>query len=829
MIKFGKKLGAMIMSAVMALTFAPAAALTSLAAEDVNSAPAAALEKKVPVYGLYNPNSGEHVFTIYQEEYDMLKTAGWTEGDVKWYAPASGDPVYRLYNPNVTDLSGNPIGDHYYTRNIYEVRYLISLGWLEGDIVFYSADESDGSSVPVYGAYNPNAYPSGGSGAHHFTIDGDETKNLLALGWEEGDAKFRGYPITEIDKVIKNMSMDEKISQMIIPALRSYNGNNVTDLNAVPELKEALKKHQYGGVILFAQNIAGTEQVTRLLNDLQENNLSANASTHIPYLTTVDEEGGIVIRLNSGTRMTGNMAIGATKNSVENAQKTGVILGEELAAIGFNADFAPVIDVNNNPENPVIGTRSFSDDPELVAELGSAYSKGLMKSNIIPTFKHFPGHGDTSTDSHSEATIVNKTYDEIKKMELVPFKQVIDNGADMIMTDHITYPLIDEEVTFGDGITKGFYPATMSKKMITDVLRNDMGFEGVVITDALEMGAINKTGLVPGEPDSTEYRLNVAEKVINAGVDILLIPTDLINDEAIAFYDDYIAGIEEKVRSGEVSAYRINESVQRILQLKEDYAIFVPSKNGYEGVDIDEKVKAAIQTVGSIEHHETEMEIAKEAITIVKNDSGTLPVARDCKNVVVLGRLQSDLMTIGYEVGRLKIYTDVLNEAEIMVDYYYDSSAEVKFHYTDEVKEKIQNADVVIGFSNASGKAVLNKENAQNIAIQTLIEDTHKAGGRFILISQNLPYDAAVFQDADAIVLAYLGSGLNLDPTENTESGSGLIARNANILAAIDTVFGLNQPSGKLPVNIPKVIEQPDGTLAYGKEFLYERGFGLSW
>lgn len=828
MIKFGKKLGAMIMSAVMALTFAPAAALTSLAAEDVNSAPAAALEKKVPVYGLYNPNSGEHVFTIYQEEYDMLKTAGWTEGDVKWYAPASGDPVYRLYNPNVTDLSGNPIGDHYYTRNIYEVRYLISLGWLEGGIVFYAADESDGSSVPVYGAYNPNAYPSGGSGAHHFTIDGNETKNLLALGWEEGDAKFRGYPITEIDKVIKNMSMDEKISQMIIPALRSYNGNNVTDLNAVPELKEALKKHQYGGVILFAQNITGTEQVTRLLNDLQENNLSADVSTHIPYLTTVDEEGGIVIRLNSGTRMTGNMAIGATENSTENAKKTGVVLGEELAAVGFNTDFAPDIDVNNNPENPVIGTRSFSDDPETVAELGVAYSKGLLKSNIISTYKHFPGHGDTGTDSHIGTPSVEKTYDEIKKTELVPFKNVIENGADMIMTAHITYPEIDEEMTFGDG-TKGYYPATMSKKMITDILRKDMGFDGVVVTDALEMDAIRKAGLVSGEMDSAEYRVNIAEKVINAGVDLLLIPTDLINDTAIAFYDDYIAGIEEKVRSGEVSAYRINESVQRILQLKEDYAIFVPSKNGYEGVDIDEKVKAALQTVGSIEHHETEMEIAKEAITLVKNASNALPVSAADENIVVLGRLKNDLTTIGSEMNRLIDDGVISADAAVTVDYYYDSSAEVKFHYTDEVKEKIQNADVVIGFSNASGKAVLNKENVQNKAIQTLIEDTHKAGGRFILISQNLPYDAAVFQDADAIVLAYLGSGLNLDPTEKTESGSGLIARNANIMAAIDTVFGLNKPSGKLPVNIPKVIEQPDGTLAYSKEFLYERGFGLSW
>ncbi|MCR4658586.1 MAG: hypothetical protein K5770_20500, partial [Lachnospiraceae bacterium] len=185
------------------------------------------------------------------------------------------------------------------------------------------------------------------------------------------------------DSVIDGMSMDEKISQMIIPAFRTWDEENVTDLNDFPELEEALKKHQYGGIILFGPNISGTEQVTRLLDDLQNNNReSENASVHIPYLTAVDEEGGIVIRLNSGTRMTGNMAIGATPDAAENAEKTGEVIGEELAAVGFNTDFAPDIDVNNNPANPVIGTRSFSDDPAVVTELGQAYADGLMKSNI---------------------------------------------------------------------------------------------------------------------------------------------------------------------------------------------------------------------------------------------------------------------------------------------------------------------------------------------------------------------------------------------------------------------------------------------------------------
>ena len=204
---------------------------------------------------------------------------------------------------------------------------------------------------------------------------------LLIAAFGSGSPKER-----KVDKIINKMTLDEKISQMIIPAMRTWNEENVTDLDAVPDLRAALQKHQYGGIILYAANITGNEQITRLLYALQENNADiGNVSTHIPYLTPVDEEGGIVIRLSAGTRMNGNMAIGATKDAAVNAEKTGEILGEELAAVGFNADYAPVIDVNNNANNPVIGTRSFSDDPDKVAELGMAYARGLSKNNIMMT------------------------------------------------------------------------------------------------------------------------------------------------------------------------------------------------------------------------------------------------------------------------------------------------------------------------------------------------------------------------------------------------------------------------------------------------------------
>ena len=631
-----------------------------------------------------------------------------------------------------------------------------------------------------------------------------------------------------IDKVVSKMTLDEKISQMIIPAIRTWNEENVTDLEAFPELKQALQKHQYGGVILFGSNITGNEQVTKLVHSLQENNSQIqNVATHIPYMMPVDEEGGIVIRLSNGTRMNGNMAIGATSDAVGNAEKTGELLGEELAAIGFNADYAPDIDVNNNPSNPVIGTRSFSDDPDKVAELGIAYTKGLSKNNIIATYKHYPGHGDTGTDSHIGTPSVEKTYEEISATELVPFKKAIENGADMIMTAHITYPLIDDEVTYGDGVTKGYYPATMSKKMITDILRTDLKYDGVVVTDALEMAAIRTAALVPGEEDSAEYHINIAEKVINAGVDILLLPLDITEQAAVIFYDDYIAGIAAKVESGEISKERIDESVKRILKLKAKYGIYDPSVKEPVFEDVESMVAKSTEVVGSTAHHQLEMDIARQAITLIKNDENALPISSDTKSIVVLTRLENDAKTISYAVEEMKKAGFIGADTEITIDYYYNSSSDDKLHYTDSTKEKIASADATIAFSYASGSSALDKENPQFIALHSAMEDAKSGGGKFVLISENLPYDAAIYQQADSILLAYLGSGLGIDPTDKT--GDASTAINANIIAAIDTVFGANSPVGTLPVNIPKVEENSDGTLYYGSEFLYTRGEGLNY
>ena len=191
--KLGAKFGAIAMTAVMAFTFAPGAAISSLAAEE--EVPISTEVETVPVYGLYNPNSGEHLFTISESERENLLSVGWQEGDVKWKAPTAGEMVFRLYNPNVVASDGTPLGDHHYTSNEIEVESLVAAGWKEDGLAFYSSIVTSSDRVPIYGLYNPNAYAMGMSGAHHLSFNKNEVDRLLALGWQEGDPKFYGYAV----------------------------------------------------------------------------------------------------------------------------------------------------------------------------------------------------------------------------------------------------------------------------------------------------------------------------------------------------------------------------------------------------------------------------------------------------------------------------------------------------------------------------------------------------------------------------------------------------------------------------------------------------------
>lgn len=271
----------------------------------------------------------------------------------------------------------------------------------------------------------------------------------------------------------------------------------------IPEdFQELVRKHKVGNVILFKRNVESVQQLKKLCDDLQELIMQ---ETGLPAFITIDQEGGAVTRIPEECPIVpGTMALASTGN-VENAYRSGVITGRELNAIGVNFDLAPVMDTNSNPRNPVIGARSFGDQPETVANYGSAMIRGL-EENVISCAKHFPGHGDTEVDSHLGLPVVDKSIEELEACELIPFKAAVEAGVSAIMTTHILFPQIE----------KNNVPATMSKTIMQEVLRGKLGFKGLIISDCMMMQAIAQFyGTVPG-----------ALSAIDAGVDLICICHD---------------------------------------------------------------------------------------------------------------------------------------------------------------------------------------------------------------------------------------------------------------------------------------------------------------
>lgn len=357
----------------------------------------------------------------------------------------------------------------------------------------------------------------------------------------------------DIQLKLNSMNLDEKIGQLLIVGFDGYELNE--------DIEKLIKENRVGGVILFGNNIENSHQLMNLTNALKTNNLN----NKIPLFISVDEEGGRVSRMpGEFKKLPSNKIIGEINNS-NLSYNIGKIISKQLTSLGFNMNFAPVLDINSNPENPVIGDRSFGDTPDIVIKLGIKTMEGLKDGNIIPVVKHFPGHGDTSMDSHVGLPLVNHNMKRLNEFELIPFKEAINNDADVIMISHILLPKIDS-----------IYPATMSKTIITDVLRNDLSFNGVVITDDMTMGAITKNYDIS----------NATVKSINAGTDIVLVCHDYANEIAV------ITALKEAVKNKVITEDRLNESVYRILKLKEKYKINNDTVDNINIHEINNKIKS---------------------------------------------------------------------------------------------------------------------------------------------------------------------------------------------------------------------------------------------
>lgn len=351
------------------------------------------------------------------------------------------------------------------------------------------------------------------------------------------------YIKEKAQKILSEMTLNEKIGQIFIVAPEHLRENKNLPYSATvwdDNLSAALKKYPAGGIIRFAGNISTPEQVL-------EYNEKMQAASKIPLFTAIDEEGGRVARIGGNsafdvTRYPGMESIGNT-GETKNAYEVGKTIGAYLKKYGFNLDFAPVADINTNPENRVIGNRAFGSTPELVSDMVGAAIDGFHDSDMITCIKHFPGHGDTKGDTHTGYVSVSKTWDELKKCELIPFEKNSDK-TDLIMLAHITMPNITQ-----DGL-----PASLSKEIVTGKLRNELGFDGVITTDSLGMGAITQ------HYTSSESAVNA----FSAGVDIILMPAN---------YFEAYRGIQNAVNNGTITEERLNESVMRILSLKIKYGI----------------------------------------------------------------------------------------------------------------------------------------------------------------------------------------------------------------------------------------------------------------
>lgn len=384
-----------------------------------------------------------------------------------------------------------------------------------------------------------------------------------------------------VEQTLKSLTLREKIGQMVIVGMSGEFANTGSEKFAI--LRRHIEENKLGGFILFRGE---ANSIAAQTNELQK-------LSKVPLFFAADYERGLRMQLRTGTPFTTNMGIGAS-GDVQAAYRQGKIIAEEMRAIGVNWLFAPVADINNNPDNPVINIRSFGANPEKVGEFANALAKGARDGGALATLKHFPGHGDTATDSHIGLAKISQTKSQLEAVELVPFRTAINGGVDSVMTAHLALPNVA-----GDDV-----PSTLNPKISNDILRKELGFKGIITTDSMEMGAIKKNY-------SDEKSAVLAVK---AGADIVLLPNDA---------KKAIDTIEAAVRNGELSEARIDESVRRLLSAK--YRLGLSENRFVDLAKVNEKIE---KTENVREANAT----AEKSITLLKNQNEMLPMTTDKAN-----------------------------------------------------------------------------------------------------------------------------------------------------------------------------------------------------
>ncbi|TKJ29003.1 MAG: beta-N-acetylhexosaminidase [Chloroflexi bacterium B3_Chlor] len=523
-----------------------------------------------------------------------------------------------------------------------------------------------------------------------------------------------------VEALLADMTTEQKVGQLFVVYF--------TDPHFSPDLAEMITQYHVGGIIIFGRNVTTLQDLAELINEAQS--AAVTTEPEIPLFVATDQEGWPILRLWEGaTVFPSSMAVGAT-DSVLDAQLMAGVMAAELEAVGINMNLAPVLDVNTNPANPIIGIRSLSSSPELVSRLGTAMIEAYQAQGIIATAKHFPGHGDTSLDSHLSLPTISHDLARMEAVELVPFEAAISAGVDCIMTAHISAPSLDPVP---------YRPATLSPPVLQGLLREQMGFEGLIATDSLGMRALTDQYDVP----------SAASLAFQAGADLLMFGDDPGHDpsEQRAAYQRVLGLVEQ----GTVPMSRLDDSVRGILLLKARRGIL-----DWQPVVVDR----IVEQVGTAQHLAAAQQVALDSITLVKDEDGLLPLDPQFSTLVVYPQGGRGLAEAMQRHG---------SSIRVLEVSQRPSTAEV-----EQVVVQAQGADVV----------VLGTSNVQRFAEQARLVESLHGHHPLITVALDSPYDLLSYPQVSTYLVTYGRAPVSLE-------------------ALAEVLFGLQAPRGRLPVELP--------------------------
>jgi beta-N-acetylhexosaminidase len=528
---------------------------------------------------------------------------------------------------------------------------------------------------------------------------------------------------------IAGMTLEEQVGQVLAVGFHETTPSQ--------DIINLIQNHHIGNIILFKRNIQNVQQVRELTHSLQ---MIARESGHrYPLLIMIDQENGMVRRFGQSTTIfPGSMALGAI-GSEQIAYDIALATGRELKALGINMNLAPVVDVNNNPANPVIGVRSFGEDPQLVARLGVAMVKGYRAAGIITSLKHFPGHGDTAVDSHLALPIIRYAMERLEAVELLPFKSGIEAGADSVMIAHMYLPSLMQD---------GMIPSTVSRAIVTELLRKKLGFSGLVVSDCMEMQALADT---VGTEQGTV-------KALQAGIDLVLVSHHYSRQRGS------LEAIQAAVQDGTLSADRVRQAAERVLQLKASRLTWdnLPDATGTE-------------LIGNEAHRQLRDRAYELSTTLVRDVDGLLPLRLQPEEGLFILFLQPTNATQAIDAD---LADDAL-VANIQKRHEHVNTLSIASQPTSHEYEAIyqavkQAAITIVVTANA------NLDSYQGHLMRQLLQ----TGRPIIGIAAHNPYDLLAFPELGTYLVTY----------EYTEPA---------FAAGVRVLFGEIQAQGHLPVSLP--------------------------